>query len=203
VRSLSRYLSTLLLPPESRESLLGDLEERGYQLRDLLSLLRAAWSTAIRRRFAIPDYRRATDAAIQHRAQQFYANRTAALVFCLGANGLSVIIRSLQAPGSVNVGLTLLLFFVVIAARASARHRLTLRDRGEALEQHRRQLSAPILVTMFGLPYVMLMAAILRLVPHDRSWNIPVLLLALPYGLYRASRFRAELAALDRAGIRS
>jgi hypothetical protein len=62
-----------LLPFEYREQVLGDLAERGYRLRDVVSVLPGLWWTAIRREYVgpIPDYT-VSDATLEERVAELH-----------------------------------------------------------------------------------------------------------------------------------
>ncbi|MFM2125960.1 MAG: hypothetical protein RL328_2411 [Acidobacteriota bacterium] len=65
-------LIAALLPPESREHVLGDLEESGFRLRDATSAVGAAWGSSFRREWLgpVPDLSSAGDDRINLRVEQ-------------------------------------------------------------------------------------------------------------------------------------
>ncbi|MEO5922399.1 MAG: hypothetical protein ABIR70_01085 [Bryobacteraceae bacterium] len=67
-----RTVLSAVLPLASREQILGDLEERGFRARDILSVLPGAWLAHLRREWLgpVPSLADASEAALRLRAEQ-------------------------------------------------------------------------------------------------------------------------------------
>ncbi len=85
--NFSETLAKWLLPRSHRAQVLGDLEERGFQWRDLASTIPSAWIAHLRREWIapVPNLGGASDEIIRLRTEQLQSGRNFGLVVALGA----------------------------------------------------------------------------------------------------------------------
>jgi len=80
-----RSLVSLLIPDTYREQVLGDLQERGFRVRDILSILPSVWWSRLYRACTLPHFTMAGDLrpSLKSQARRSVLNATL-FGFCLG-----------------------------------------------------------------------------------------------------------------------
>jgi hypothetical protein len=198
---MKRFLAAWL-PRDYREQVLGDLQERGFRLRDIASVIPQVWWSCLRRSAAVPMLASANEAALRHRAQQFQVRRFL---------GTAVALALLTGASWDAQAFWVALFLVSYALTFLHFSDRTPRPGREGwVEIHRKQLTQAIQSSRWGgSPAVFASSAILyRLVRSILSENlervfpqIEWLLLLLPLsvilGRVHARRLNWELEALQ------
>ena len=105
---------SVLLPSEVRESVLGDLAERGYRLSDILNVLPRIWFSSFRRAIALPSViGLSDDAAFELRYHQFSreSGRAMLLIYLLWASIMTYVDQTILYLLIVLVGMAAWGFF--------------------------------------------------------------------------------------------
>jgi hypothetical protein len=135
-----------LLPRDYREQVLGDLEERGFLLRDIANAIPQVWWSHLHRgpRYALAA---APDAFLQERTTQFF-RRSSWLTFLWPFLCFQVVIKFIDGPLAVSILIEALFIIVIVAARYASLRRLEhleTAERAKWVEIHRRQLKSHLI----------------------------------------------------------
>jgi hypothetical protein len=213
-----------LLPFESRDHVLGDLEERGFRVRDVVNVLPLVWWSYWVRQWKTPAYvtAGASDAALYHRARQF-ARRQALFRTVSNSLGITLVAnlvrtRFLHRPASDEPWTFFFIVFVGILINEVLERRFAppAGDRTRWLKRHRGQLKVALREARLplGFPFrilsrilqVLVLELILFGPPLSTLQNgisLTILLLALPVTIQwerrRKSRLQLELEHLPEA----
>lgn len=183
-----KQLVSALLPPESRENILGDLEERGFRLGEMISVTLTARFTAFLRDWTgkVPDLSSADDAAIELRIDRL--RQSGRILLCCLMTTFAVSISELtKAPirlwWVLCLWLLLLLFLPALPVPPGStreRYRNLLRGRQSSLLAH------PLL----------LLSTVSRLVdrPGRAFVFVAGIVIAAPLVIRRSMRLKQELS---------
>jgi hypothetical protein len=196
-----------LLPAAYREQVLGDLQERGFRLTDIASVLPRIWWSHLLRSLTVPILTGASEATLRRRATQF-ARRRIFLVSDVLA--MAVLLQAFNdkiqdSLGILAVGLTAFL----IGSDLTFRLGPPLPTGREAwLDYHRKQLQEAFQASLRGgpgFPYTIFLAAFNVLNHWQRDPAILMRVVAMLVALnaifalarLRAARLRKELELLQ------
>ncbi len=154
---LKRIVSALL-PRDYREQIVGDLEERGFRPRDVLSVLPSVWWSCMLRASAVPNLTGANETSLRHRSRQFRRRSG------LGWTAIIVLYILLQlsillSDGVSFAGVAILAFILVTAFTGAMAlyhfYRLLPLplDRDGWLQHHRQQLQKALGRSFAVLPF--------------------------------------------------
>jgi len=156
---LKRILAALL-PAGSREHVLGDLEERGFRVRDVVNVIPRLWWSQWLRSWNGPPFAAAaaSDSDLCRRVQQFAHRRfffqAVARALCI-VWGTDWIHRKFShghqmSDHWLNFLVCVLVGFLLYRA-VEKRQAAQIKDRNAWLERHQKQLSSALLG--FGIPF--------------------------------------------------
>lgn len=193
-----------LIPHAYREQVLGDLQERGLQFRDIVNVLPRIWWTSIARQWTgpVPRMAGAPDSAIVARTEQLARQGARIFAGLTLAFGISLLrlpeLKGFQFAGTLVV-LTLVLIPVYRAAvnRAFDGPLSFEHSRAKLLTNYRRQIHHQL-----AFPIPALSSAAYFAVKSGNFAGSPGLSVLLALGVTglavrRMSRLRRELQALE------
>jgi len=197
-----RALVEFLLPRSHRAQVLGDLEERGFQWRDVASTIPSAWIAHLRRDWIapVPNLSAASDETIRLRTEQLQSGRNFGLlvVWCaLSGSAMRFIFPDLHgliviAPG-VAVALVMMVFGLPSMDYSSLipALRTPLKEYRAALHRKYSNSVGPFL-------FLLVVQHVLR-GPNAVWWlplMAPCIMVAVLLMLYRNSRIHREIENL-------
>ncbi len=204
-----------LLPADYREQVLGDLQERGFRLRDVVDVLPRIWGSFIVRTLTgpIPNVAAHGECAILARTEQLQQEGRRAIAYALAIVLATRVLRDLPASLTTRAALALVLFpLITTLGRFLGRtveSSLSLdRSRTTLLADYRAQLRFQMAGTPSGV-----LAAMLFLLTSDQPrtpwpvstpavWgyaSVAVVGIMAAWACLRFLRLRRELNSLETA----
>jgi hypothetical protein len=180
-----KRLLAALLPSDSREHVLGDLEQRGFRLRDIASVLPTVWFAHLRRSWfgPVPNLAGASEVHFQRRCRQMARAYSAAMILYFGLKCADAWFLRHSIGWLIFFASPLLMGTVVsIMSRNHTYPPGYWRDRYPVILAARTRLQAYVPPFMLALS-----------VPPG-VWTIPMAVAAALWARRSARRYAAELA---------
>jgi hypothetical protein len=186
----------VLLPFQYREPVLGDLEERGFRMADIASVLPRVWCSHARRSFVGASLAGASEEVIERRTRQFESRHRSWALFALGY----LAIRTFVGVPNWTARWALLLLLAVLLV-VSIFYGPAKQTGLSIIQRHRQILMDYQGRAKFGFPYVLAVFAG-AWAAHDFTgrWE-PVVryagcVLCFAYGRFRARCLQKEIDSL-------